>query len=321
MKRMMMLALVLLLISCSSAQQEADNQELIAEIVEKTLAAAKEPEPSDYSVLLKPNPGNETLTDVYIVNNATGQETFFATHEDVAVNQYASEYHNGNVYIVKEIGYDPGTDDQDWINELWKYDANGIGTKLFENKGISFRVSPDESYIAIRYLPEGADMITGGKLAFFDSQANLVQEFSSQQFRVEQARLSLQEWSDDSSALWVSLHHVGPRPQAFVKINVDSWQPDIYIFSGFPVGAEYDLNANMAKLVYSDHPVFFDVTSAQEFEDGINTVTLFVYDFNTQSEQVIATSISKLFHPRWLDDRTIEYDDPSGDGKIVVTVD
>jgi hypothetical protein len=67
--------------------------------------------------------------------------------------------------------------------------------------------------------------------------------------------------------------------------------------------------------------VFFDVTSAQEFEDGINTVTLFVYDFNTQTEKVIATSISKLFHPRWLDDRTIEYDDPSGEGKIVVTLD
>ena len=321
MKRIMILVLVLFLVSCSGAPQEAGNQELIAEIVEKTLAAAEEPETCDCSLLIKPNPGNETLTDVYIVNNTTGEETFFTTLEDVAVNQYPGEYHNGNVYIVKEIGYDPGTDDQDWTNELWKYDANANGTKIFENKGISFRVSPDERYIAIRYLPEGADMITGEKLAFFDSQGNLAQEFSSQQFRVEQARLSLQEWSDDSSALWVSLHHVGPRPQAFVKINVDSWQPDIYIFSGFPVGSEYDLNANAAKLVYSDHPVFFDVTSAQEFADGINTVTLFVYDFNTQSEQVIATSVSKLFNPRWIDDHTIEYDNPSGDGKIVVTVD
>ncbi|KAA3643142.1 MAG: hypothetical protein DWQ07_21735 [Chloroflexi bacterium] len=326
MKCTILLIPVLFLFACSPAAPNTNEQDLVAEAVEETLAAVQlpeevsEPQDCDCSVLTRINPDNEALADVYILDNATGEESFFASLEDIAVEQNSGEYHNGNIYLVKEVGYEPGSDDQNWTHELWKFDADANGTMLFANKGLSYRVSPDENYLAIEYVPEGADMNGGGKLAFFDLQGNLLHEYSAPEFRVEQAMLALEKWSGDGSALWLSLHHVGPRPLAFVRINVASWQPDIYIFADTPVAAEYDLNANTGKLVYSDHPIFFDVNSAQEFADGMNPVTLFVYDFATQNEQVIATSISQMFHPRWVDDDTIECDDPSGDGVMLIPV-
>jgi len=76
----------------------------------------------------------------------------------------------------------------------------------------------------------------------------------------------------------------------------------------------------MGKLVYSDLPAIFTVDDIEDFVRSQQQVTLFVYDLASQSTQVIATSVAEGFHPRWLDDSTIEYSDPDGNDRIVYTM-
>ncbi len=82
------------------------------------------------------------------------------------------------------------------------------------------------------------------------------------------------------------------------------------------MGVEY----KWIKSSYSDYPAMFDAQSAEEFEESQQPVTLSVYDFDGQSTQEIATSVAKPFNPIWLDDSSIECNDPGGEGRIVYAI-
>ena len=80
------------------------------------------------------------------------------------------------------------------------------------------------------------------------------------------------------------------------------------------------MNANTGQIVYSDYPDFFETGLSQQFIDNATKVHLFLYDLNTQALQTIATSTARHFSPKWLDNATIEYDDPNGGARIEYTV-
>lgn len=275
-------------------------------------------EQDDFEIITQSNSQDANKTDVYIRNSNTGKENLFITLEDVYREHYHnSEYHNGNLYIIRRIGYDGGLDEE-WSDELWRYDSQKRETWLYSAKGLDFRTAPSESHIAVVYSLNGSGAPSDSRLAFLDSQGDLVQEFTVDQLGSPYSHNPL-KWSDDSGEFW-GVSHMGPSPQAFYRIKTVSWQIDTYDVSQLPVPSEYDVNANVGKLAYSDYPAMFDAESARQFEESQQRVTLFIYDFDDQSTRGIATSIAKPFNPTWLDDNTVECDDPDGEDRIVYTV-
>ena len=265
-------------------------------------------QPDQFAVVFEAYPEDESKFDVQVFNVTKNEEALRVTVEDVNVNHYHnSEAHNGNLYILKEIG-DTSTDD--WMYELWVYSAEG-GRLLFSSKGMDFRVAPDESYIALSY-PLPPDYFYGA-VGFLDlaGGGELVQEFPYESIP-EELSIGLEEWSDDSSSMWVKFA-AGPSPQIYSKVDTVSWQTTEYDLLDPGVGHENDLNPNISQVVFSDLPAFFDAMSAQLFLESGNPVTLFLYDLDKAEIQVIAESVASAFSPKWLNNNTIEFVDPASD--------
>ncbi|MCD4739339.1 MAG: hypothetical protein K8R89_08795 [Anaerolineae bacterium] len=290
-----------------------------------TVTPVPSPTPSeqdDFEIFMQPSSQDASKTAVYLRNNQTGEENFFITLEDVYANHYHnSEYHNDHLYIIKRIGYEAGSSDEEWSDELWRYDRQGQGTCLHSAKGLDFRAASNGSYIAVTHSPDESGE---NRLALLNPQGDLVQEFTVDQLGSadfqDTLACGLEKWSADSKTFWGTLGW-GPTSLVFYSVLVDSWQVAAYDVSQLSIHRmEYDLNANIGKLVYSDYPVMFDMQRVEEFEASQQPVTLAIYEFDAQSSQEIATSVAKPFNPRWLDASSIEYDDPGGEGRIVYTV-
>lgn len=125
-------------------------------------------------------------------------------------------------------------------------------------------------------------------------------------------------WSKNN--LWFP---AGPTAfvEAVIKIDSNTFQitkfdlSDVYITK-----SEFDLNPTKERIVFSNFPAIFDADSVEEFRASKKTVTLFVYDLNNKSKEAIATSITKEFHPKWIDENTLEYDKPSGEGRVTKAI-
>ncbi|MCX6704404.1 MAG: hypothetical protein NTZ07_03065 [Candidatus Woesebacteria bacterium] len=265
-----------------------------------------------YETATKPNPQDSSKTDVYTINTQTGEEKFFITLTDVYTQHFHnSEYHNGNLYIIKRTGNDTYPSDA-WMDELWKYDSTKNGQKLFSLKGLSFLVSSDESFIAIT---EGTN-----KLTFIDNSGSTIKEFSLNQLSniqndPREPRIGLSLWSSDSGTLWGSLG-LGTATYEFFQVKTTGWLATKYDISNMLVGSDNALNADIGKLAYSDYPALLDVDTANQYKASGKKVTLFVYDFSTKSNKVVSTSVTKQFSPKWINTNTLEYDNPTGQGRL-----
>lgn len=263
----------------------------------------------EYEVVLKENPQDNNKTDVYIKNLDDGTENFFITLTDVYSQHYHnSEYHNGNLYIIRRIGYD-GYPDETWSDELWRYDIQKVGKKLYSGKGIDFRVAPNEKYIAV----------CDDKLSIINQNGNVLQTYTVAKLGFDNSqdlRIGLLKWSNDGIQFWGNLFFTA-YPQVFYKINTNSWSVDKYDISnlGFFSG-DYDLNSNNGKIAYSNYPAMFDVDSAKEYEESGAKVNLKIYDLKTGKQQLVSTSITRKFEPKWVDSNTLEYNDPNSDSRI-----
>jgi LysM repeat protein len=272
----------------------------------------------DFEFTLITHPADSSKTDIYVRNVETGERELFVTLPDVCAKHYhPCEYHDRNLYVIRRIGYD-GYPDDTWTDELWRYDADGAGVKLYSTQGLDFRVAPDEKHIAIRRE----------NLIFIDALGNPLQEFTVEQLSSHEDKsreypsvhAALLKWSDDSTTFWGALQS-GPRPTTMYSIRVPSWELKAYDLSEPRIPWEYDLNANTGEIVYSDYPQVYDEFRLEEFQKSQRTVTLSVYDLSSQDVQIIATSVAKEFNPRWVDDEAIEYDHPDGEDRIVYTID
>lgn len=266
----------------------------------------------NFEVVLKENEEDKEKTDIYLKNKETGREEFYMALTNVFKDHYHSaEYWNGNLYILRRFGYD-GYPDQEWSDELWKYNSNKEGMILYSGKGIDFRISPNEKYAAI---------LTGQseKLVFLNLETNSVQkEFPKKDlikcYSPERCtpHLGLEEWSSNSDSFWVYTHEYTAHT-SFTALRIGTWSVNRY---GLPsdafVRAEYDLNPNTSKIVLSDYPVFLEAGDQEQFKEKGTSVTLFIYDLISGNKHVIATSTVTPFNPKWIDNNTVEYSDQQG---------
>ena len=268
----------------------------------------------NYSVVLKENTSDKTKTDVYLKNSKTGQENFYATISDVySDNYHPAEYHNGNLYIIIRTGGNLGYENNpNWTDELWKYNAQKQGIKLFSNQGLDFRVSDDEKFIVII---GNVGSTANQDLTFTNDSGNVLKAFSISQLGLE-GGVSPIKWS--GSYFWGSNYAEAGAIQNIVKIDAINFQIENFDVSNLNIinGSEFDLNSTKEKIVFSNFPHFYDVDSAKAYEQSGAKVDLTVYDLNTKSQQIIATSVAKAFEPKWIDENTLEYNNPNGEGRL-----
>lgn len=269
----------------------------------------------NYSVVVKENPNDKTKTDVYLKNPKTAQENFYITLSDIYRGHYHNaEYHNGNLYIIHRIGGDSGYQtNPNWTDELWRYDQQKKGVKLFSNRGLDFRVSEDEKFIAV--IGSGDNNVTGENLTFIKTDGTVLKIFSPNQLGLENIRPI--KWA--TSNFWVSGGY-GPGIENIVKIEAINLQTTKFDVSSLSITiriGEFDLNPTKEKITFSNYPAIFDVDSRQEYEQSGAKVDLVVYDLKTKVQQQIATSITKKFEPKWIDENTLEYNNPNDTGRLI----
>jgi hypothetical protein len=266
-----------------------------------------------YQVITRSNSSDGSLTDIYIRNASTRVETRLMSLPDVnSDNYHIAEYHNGNLYILRRMG-DPQAD-QNWSDQLWRYDLNGNGKLLFSYKGLDFRVAPDGSYAAVTYQ---AGDTSANTLAFIDKNGDVVRNFN---FAPTEPYANFpNQWSDDGKQFWGQLQF-DMTPKTIYRISISDWSVKKFVVEPLNIGKDFALNANTGQIVYSDYPAFFDTDSMQHFIDSATKVHLFLYDLNTQALQTIATSIARPFSPKLLDNASFAYDDPNGGARIEYTV-
>lgn len=261
-----------------------------------------------FEVVIKENSTDKNLSDIYLKNNK-GKETFFMTLSEIYRHHYhPAEYHDGNLYIIRRTGGEEGFEDiPDWTDELWKYSSDKQGTKLSSSRGLDFRVSDDGRLIAV----VGSESDDTQNVVIIDNQGGELVKFAASELEADY--IDPLVWGKNS--FWL-VEKALPVPIAFISIDKKSFEASKFSVNVDDMGIEYALNPDTQKLAYSDYPPLFDVDSAEEFRQSSKKVTLFVYDLSTDEKKIIDTSIVKEFNPKWIDDKTLEYDNPVGDGRL-----
>lgn len=284
-------------------------------VEEETSTAAVMPEaPPEYEITLTERSDDPGQIDVSVVNLLDDQEVFFITLENVDIDHYhGAEFVNNNLYIIKTNG----SDEEGWINELWKFSSEEDGLLLYAAEGVDFRVAPDESYIVtIEYGP--ADF-GDDQLIFLDKEGSPVQSLLPG--NIEESHdgpswmLDLGEWSSDGSFFW-GTYQLAYKPIFFYQVNVETWELTVFDISDLPLQAEYALNPNTGQLLYSDLPPFIDMSSYVFFTIKQTPVNLYLYDFNQGNQQPVAVVVAQSFRPEWINDEVFAYRDPVGRGRI-----
>lgn len=263
----------------------------------------------NYSVVVKENPTDKTKTDVYLKDPKTNQETFYITLSDIYRNHYHNaEYHNGNLYIIHRTGGDTGYQtNPNWTDELWRYNQQKQGQKLYSVRGLDFRVSDDEKMIAI---------VTNEEFNLLNNSGNKIKTFQSNEVVANPQNspmFGFLAWGLNS--IWLD-NTFGPSLTGLAKVDITNYAVTKYDLSELPAGPEFTINVYKEKIAFSNYPAMFDVDSAQEYERSGAKVNLIVYDLKTKAQQQIATSTVKKFEPKWIDENTLEYNNPNGTGRL-----
>lgn len=264
-----------------------------------------------YSILLKENSKNSKDTDISLLNPETQEEIFFVTLSNIYRSHYHnSEYHNGNLYIIKRPGGEDSYEtNPEWTDELWRLNTDRRGQKIFSAKGLDFRVSPDERLIGIT---------TNEELVLLNEEGQLLKRFQGDEITINpNLPVNFTILAYDENFLWIensfAVGFVG-----LAKINIATYDVTIYDFSNLPVkiGSETIFNPTTQKIAYSTYLAQFDVDKTRAYEQSGEKVYLIVYDINTKEWEEIATSVTKKFEPQWIGDNTLEYNNPNGGERL-----
>jgi hypothetical protein len=264
-----------------------------------------------FTAILKANSVDQTKTDIYIRNQKTKEERLFITLPDVCrMNGPDAQYHHGDLYIIRtsggKVAPTPGGDcsgsGPDFKRELWRYSPDKQGAQIFPGTVGSYLFSADEKVVAID---------TGLDMRFLAGDGKVLRTLSSSDVGLENP--SLYAWG--GSAFWL-VEGVGAELPYLVKVEVPGFRLTKFDLTALGIGPEADFDPVKGRIVSSDFPPLYDTMSADEFRASKATVTLFTYDLETKRKQVIATSVTKKFNPKWIGDDTVEYDNPKGKGRL-----
>lgn len=298
-----------LLTSCSTVSSSNSNSPEI-QTPTKIVEAPPAVEEKQLEAVLAVNTEDATRGMIYLVDSITGERRQFLELSDLYSDHYHPiEYRAGSLFVIHRFDYE-GLGDSDWRSELWVYDQNGNGRKITGAFNLDFRASPDGMTVAVS---------DNESLTFLDQNGNEFSRLTIGQIAAllpgsQDAMIDLEGWSQDGAKFWGKLT-IASQVLGFFETNNMGGGMQVYDLAGIPFSSfEYAINFSTGKLVFSDHPVFFDADSAERFKTSGQPVTLYLLDLPTQTLTVIANGTAMPFDPVWLGEDRIEYNNPANPG-------
>ena len=265
-------------------------------------------------IIIRSNANSQTTSDVLLKESKTGRITKFLTINDVYRQHYhAAEYHNGHLYvIIRPGGVSNFEKKQNRPNELWRYDQNGKGTKLWPSDLRDFRIRDDEGLIAVISSSQRNESNPSPTLYLLGPDGKLKKAFPYKE----------PVWKDIAFEIWAGRYlwlneYETVDIHSFFRIDTKTMAAHKYDISHLNLTCEdYDLNTASLLLAYSDYPPMFDAEDYREFKSRRTPVKLYVYDLGTKRRRFIARAVAESFSPKWVDAVTLEYKNPRGAGRI-----
>jgi len=300
---------IIVLTSFAVKQKNFDKKDNFGEKIQNKIETIKviPSESQNIVVVEKENILDKSKTDIYLKNPKDNSEEFFVTISEAYRQHYHNtEYHNGNIYVIKRTGGDEGyLTNPHWTDELWKYDKQKKGVKLYSVQGLDFRVTDDEKIIAI---------ITNNDIIILDGSAKEIKAIKGVDILLDLPQGPRFDFlAFGENCIWLN-NKFGPSLVGLVKIG-NNFEITKFNLIDLGVGVEFGING-YDKLVFSDYPPIFDVVDAENFKKNQTKVNLFLYDIDTKNLEKIATIIAKKFEPKWVNNNTIEYNNPNGEGRV-----
>lgn len=262
-------------------------------------------------VVLKENSSSKDVLDVYLSDDA-GHQNFFMSLGSILKDHYHfAEAHNGNLYVIRRVANYAKKAPQDWTDELWRYDGQGGALLLFTLKGLDFRVSEDEKYIAV--VGGEAENKDSVLVTFLNADGRVLSLMKAGPLfqKVPQDLVSAESWAKDR--FWVQIGT--EKVLALAQINPENLDVLSFDLSTLPINKEdFALNAAEMKIAYSDSPLVFDTEEAKQYKN--TPVHLYVMDLKSRKQQMIATSKGRSFNPIWRG-KELEYNNPEGKGSLI----
>ncbi len=260
---LVIIMLMVLIISCTANDIDEDN-ELIS------LAETDERE----------NKGLEQISDGYILRENRSHNI---------------EFHLDKIYAL--YTWRNPDNDNDWTEALWCFSPSEDAKLITEGKGLNFRVSKNNEYIATEM---------DGDIEFYNKDGKLLHVISNEAINTEEyTKVQLEQWNNNGDVLWCSLMETY-NTIAYVKIDTETWEfvkyNDLNFFS-----EEYVLNPNTGWIVYSDYPVLLEIISSEEYMESNRITTLSIYNLMTKEEIEVEASETNRFKPKWSNDNEVLY--------------
>lgn len=266
-------------------------------------------------VFIKRNATDPTAGDVYVMKSPGAKSVKLRTVSNAYLRHYhAADYKNGSLYVINRIGYISERDYRDnWTDELWRYTGSGDrGTKLFAARNLDFRVRDDGGMIAV-LAP-----VTPGKhqrsLHLLGRDGKVLKAWSPKQLNC--AGFDFLKWGWVGSDLWLKDQEAFDI-YGFVRVDSRSMSTAKYDVTRLSLAdQDFDLNTSSLRLAYSDYPVTFDIDSYRQIQQRKTPVKLYVHGLQTKRSRIIASSVAKVFRPKWVSSSVLEYDNPKGNGRV-----
>ncbi|PAB60303.1 hypothetical protein [Anaeromicrobium sediminis] len=218
--------------------------------------------------------------------------------KEIEVKEHAKITSFGDhIYFIKTVGSGESAK-----KVLVKYDYKGNKDEIYSQNNFVYTIAPNEDYGAVN---------SNETIVLMKNNGNVVKRYK-EIFKLEDENefVEFVGWKDN--ILWLEKGAPGVIGDVFYKIDGDNLKVNEYDTSSLSLNSEYDLNMNTEKLVYSDYPLMFAVDSAEDFRKANKPVNIYLYDLNSKENKLINTIRGKEAEPVWIDDETIEYNDPNG---------
>ena len=249
-----------------------------------------------YPLRLTQNDINPKLTDILVDLPEHNELKELGTYEDVYTEHpYPAEYRNDTLYLLKKKQTYNGI-----LTELWQYRGENSTLIYAAYDYLTFRVSPDDKYLAIFADKKIIFLTTNGEKKRTLNWQDLYPKNTPPKavYNIQPA-----QWNDAGTEFWFVLKNSQNRVERVFCMNTQNWK---YIpYENLPLKPVEYAVSSLGNIAYSD----WSLTKQ-------NIFTLYLYNLRTKKIEVIATSNYK-YEPEWRNDK-LDFNSPAN-GQTRVT--
>jgi hypothetical protein len=260
---------------------------------------------------------------VFLRDKKTGKEVKVLTLDDIYLRDYhAAEYRNRHLYIIRRLG-GPHSAEND---QLWRYNKDGSGSRVWSGPNLDFRVRKDNRLIAVTsfHIQSSDHESMPKRLLLMSSAGTVMKEYAAPESGEGNSAPYHGDFEFNGCPPWTG-RMLWVKDQETVDIygffRIDTVTLKMKEYGVNVEDTDLDLNTHSLLLAYSDYPPIFDDISQDEFDKAKTPVKLYIHNLATGKERVIARSKARKFDPVWINAHTLEYNNPNGKGRIKKTID